>query len=81
MLLVSMRPSLPPPCRADYYYELGVQVVEGCLTSRPFTGGLMELSLLHKYVQVRSTERYGAVRWCRYRSRWPQRRRSRGGRA
>lgn len=29
------------------------QVVEACLTLRAFTGGLSELSLLHKYVQVR----------------------------
>ncbi len=40
---------LPP---ADFYYELGVQVVEACITARPFTGGLMELGLVHKYVQV-----------------------------
>ncbi len=39
---------------ADFYYELGVQVIEACITSRPFTGGLLELSLVHKYVQVRS---------------------------
>ena len=38
---------------ADFYYELGVQVVEACITSRPFTGGLMELSLVLRYVQVR----------------------------
>ncbi|PRW39352.1 vacuolar sorting-associated 22-like protein 1 [Chlorella sorokiniana] len=37
----------------DFYYELGVQVIEACITSRPFTGGLMELSLVHKYVQRR----------------------------
>ncbi|GAB4814159.1 hypothetical protein N2152v2_001205 [Parachlorella kessleri] len=37
----------------DFYYELGVQVVEACLTLRPFTGGLVELSVLHKYVQKR----------------------------
>ena len=43
----------PCPCHcADFYYELGVQVIEACITSRPFTGGLMELSLVHKYVQV-----------------------------
>lgn len=29
-----------------------MQVIEACITSRPFTGGLMELSLVHKYVQV-----------------------------
>ena len=28
------------------------QVVEACLTLRPFTGGLVELSVLHMYVQV-----------------------------
>ncbi|KAL4422019.1 hypothetical protein ABPG77_005449 [Micractinium sp. CCAP 211/92] len=37
----------------DFYYELGVQVVEACITARPFTGGLMELGLVHKYVQRR----------------------------
>lgn len=37
----------------DFYYELGVQVVEACITSRPFTGGLMQLGLVHKYVQRR----------------------------
>ncbi|KAI7837848.1 hypothetical protein COHA_008336 [Chlorella ohadii] len=29
----------------NFYYELGVQVIEACITSRPFTGGLLELSL------------------------------------
>ncbi|PSC67642.1 vacuolar sorting-associated 22-like protein 1 [Micractinium conductrix] len=37
----------------DFYYELGVQVVEACITSRAFTGGLVELSAVHKYVQRR----------------------------
>lgn len=41
----------------DFYYELGVQVVEACITSRPFTGGLMELSLVHKYVERRRGSR------------------------
>lgn len=42
----------PHPPAADFYYELGVQVVEACITARPFTGGLMDLGLVHKYVQV-----------------------------
>eukprot|EP00887_Chlorella_sp_A99_P002409 scaffold10.g2409.t1 len=28
----------------DFYYEIGVQVVEACLTTRPYTGGLLELN-------------------------------------
>lgn len=28
----------------DFYYELGVQLLEACLASRPLNGGLMELS-------------------------------------
>ena len=49
-----VRPYDPPSPRspADFYYELGVQVVEACITSRAFTGGLVELSAVHKYVQV-----------------------------
>ena len=53
--LLSAFPSLP----ADFYYELGVQLVEACITSRPFTGGLMELSLVLKYVQVGGWEWVG----------------------
>jgi ESCRT-II complex subunit VPS22 len=30
----------------DYYYELGVTVLEACLASRPHNGGLMELGAL-----------------------------------
>ncbi|CAD7085163.1 unnamed protein product [Hermetia illucens] len=32
----------------DFYYELGVQVVEVCLASNPSTGGIMELSELRR---------------------------------
>jgi hypothetical protein len=42
----------PPPPPPDFYYELGVQVVEACIASRPFTGGLIELSRVHEFVQV-----------------------------
>lgn len=38
---------------ADFYYELGVQIVEACLTTRPFTGGLLEMGRLHWHVQRR----------------------------
>lgn len=37
----------------DFYYELGVQAAEACLALRPLTGGVVELRLLHKYVQKR----------------------------
>lgn len=51
MLLFSC--TLPPPQPLqDFYYELGVQVVEACIASRPFTGGLIELSRVHEFVQV-----------------------------
>lgn len=30
----------------DYYYELGVQILEACVASRPLNGGLMELGAL-----------------------------------
>lgn len=46
-------PLLPQPLLLpDFYYELGVQIVEGCITTRQFTGGLIELSRVHEYVQV-----------------------------
>ena len=38
----------------DFYYELGVQVVEGCLSTRPLNGGLIDLAALCKIVQVLS---------------------------
>ena len=41
---------LHPP--TDFYYELGVQVTEACLTLRPLTGGLVALDQLHRFVQV-----------------------------
>ncbi|KAG2491363.1 hypothetical protein HYH03_010362 [Edaphochlamys debaryana] len=37
----------------DYYYELGVQVVEACLASRSLNGGLMELGALQRAVARR----------------------------
>ena len=39
----------------DFYYELGVQVVEGCLSTRPLNGGLIDLAGLCKIVQVHSS--------------------------
>ena len=36
----------------DFYYELGVQVVEGCLSTRPMNGGLVDLAALCKIVQA-----------------------------
>lgn len=37
----------------DFYYELGVQVIEACLATRSTNGGLMELRSLLGYVQKR----------------------------
>lgn len=37
----------------DFYYELGVQIVEACLATRAYTGGFMELGALRGAVQVR----------------------------
>ncbi|PNW70123.1 hypothetical protein CHLRE_17g706650v5 [Chlamydomonas reinhardtii] len=37
----------------DYYYELGVQVVEACLASRSLNGGMMELPALLRAVSRR----------------------------
>ncbi|EFN53961.1 hypothetical protein CHLNCDRAFT_36297 [Chlorella variabilis] len=45
----------------DFYYELGVQVVEGCITSRPITGGFIELSRVHEYVRRRRGSRADPV--------------------
>ena len=37
----------------DFYYELGVQIVEACLATRAHNGGLMELGSLRNAVQVK----------------------------
>ena len=37
----------------DFYYELGVQIVEACLASRSLNGGLMDMHSLMRYVAVR----------------------------
>lgn len=42
---------------SDFYYELGVQIVEVCLSTRQKNGGLIELSEL----RVKVTERRGHV--------------------
>ena len=36
----------------DFYYELGVQIVEACLATRAMNGGLMDLDLLRSHVTV-----------------------------
>ena len=36
----------------DFYYELGVQIVEACLATRAYNGGLMDLPALQRYVQA-----------------------------
>ena len=38
----------------DFYYELGVQIVEACLATKAYNGGFMELGSLTKAVQVNS---------------------------
>jgi len=41
----------------DFYYQLGVQIVEACLASRASNGGLIELSALCRAVRRRRGER------------------------
>eukprot|EP00271_Cylindrocystis_brebissonii_P008267 TRINITY_DN22316_c1_g1_i1.p2 TRINITY_DN22316_c1_g1~~TRINITY_DN22316_c1_g1_i1.p2 ORF type:complete len:253 (+),score=61.15 TRINITY_DN22316_c1_g1_i1:477-1235(+) len=42
----------------DFYYELGVQIVELCLVTRPYNGGLMDLAELREQLaQKRRTAR------------------------
>ncbi len=36
----------------DFYYELGVQIVEACLATRAYNGGFMELGSLRNAVQA-----------------------------
>ena len=38
----------------DFYYELGVQIVEACLATQPLNGGLMEINPLMHFVNVSS---------------------------
>ena len=38
----------------NFYYELGVQIVEACLATRPLNGGLMEMKPLMRFVNVRA---------------------------
>jgi ESCRT-II complex subunit VPS22 len=45
----------------DFYYELGVQLVEACLGSRPLNGGLMELGQLRAAVERRRGSRSDPV--------------------
>lgn len=40
----------------DFYYELGVQIVEACLATRNYNGGFMELEALRAAVQVLSLQ-------------------------
>jgi len=41
----------------DFYYELGVQVLEACWASRPLNGGLMELGAVRAAVVKRRGQR------------------------
>lgn len=45
----------------DFYYELGVQLVEACLASRQLNGGLMELGALRAAVERRRGSRSDPV--------------------
>lgn len=46
----------------DFYYELGVQIVEVCMAASHRTGGLMELGdLRKKLVQARGKSRHHQV--------------------
>lgn len=36
----------------DFYYELGIQIIEACITSRTNDGGLTELNEIMKRVEV-----------------------------
>ena len=36
----------------DFYYDLGVQIVEACLATRSLNGGLMEMKALERFVNV-----------------------------
>ncbi len=36
----------------DFYYQLGVQIVEACLATRPYNGGLMDLESLREFIMV-----------------------------
>lgn len=47
----------------DFYYELGVQIVEACLATRAYNGGLMDLPALRRYVQA-SLPIYGTHTCC-----------------
>jgi hypothetical protein len=47
----------------DFYYELGVQVVEVCLATREDNGGLIGLQELHQAVVVRGTRLVGSRCW------------------
>eukprot|EP00898_Chlorokybus_atmophyticus_P001117 jgi/Chlat1/2005/Chrsp158S02298 len=45
----------------DFYYELGVQILEACLASRSINGGLMDLRDLHTAVVTKRGARGGEV--------------------
>jgi ESCRT-II complex subunit VPS22 len=36
----------------DFYYELGIQIIEACITSRTNDGGLTELNEIMRRVEV-----------------------------
>jgi ESCRT-II complex subunit VPS22 len=48
----------------DFYYELGVQIVEACLATRPYNGGLIPLDELTALVQVKTYTVVEALLFC-----------------
>ena len=39
----------------DFYYELAIQIIELCMAKRSDTGGLLDLDVLHSYIQKKRT--------------------------
>lgn len=37
----------------DFYYSVGVQIIEGCIATRPYNGGIMDITTLLKFLQRR----------------------------
>ena len=48
----------------DFYYELGVQIVEACLATRQLNGGLMDMRSLLRFVMVLQPARRACLASC-----------------
>ena len=55
----------------DFYYELGVQIIEACLATRAYNGGFMELASLKSAVQVIHEALTKKHNRCVYAPLWP----------